>query len=64
MTLSMLKPATLAVALVSALALSGCPMGEPAAKTDIAAPAWAAGLTIDAEVFVVPPRSPARGVLG
>jgi len=39
MTLSMLKPATLAVALVSALALSGCPKDEPAAKADVATPA-------------------------
>jgi putative endopeptidase len=39
MTLSMLKPATIAVALVSALALSGCPGGEQTAKADVAAPA-------------------------
>jgi putative endopeptidase len=39
MTLSMLKPATIAVALASALALSGCPGGEQTAKADVAAPA-------------------------
>ena len=49
MTISMLKPATLAVALVSALAVSGCPNGEQAAKADIAAPApgGAKALTLD-----------------
>ena len=49
MTLSMLKPATLAVALVSVLSLSGCPQDEQAAKADVATPAAtiAKALTLD-----------------